>query len=120
MSGHAVNGPDESAVRAALELIVDPCSIATGVPISLVEMGLVKEIISSNGHVTIVLRLTSPICWQGANIMGSVERTAGTLPGVRSVKCVLDPAGEWMPAMMAPGARARLRKLRPIAKEPSP
>jgi metal-sulfur cluster biosynthetic enzyme len=117
MSSHAVNGPDESAVRNALELIVDPCSIATGVPISLVEMGLVKEITSADGDVTIVLRLTSPICWQGANILSGVEKAVGTLPGVRSVKCILDPAGEWMPDMMSPGARARLRKLRPIAKE---
>jgi metal-sulfur cluster biosynthetic enzyme len=117
MSAHAVNGPDESAVRAALELIVDPCSIATGVPISLVEMGMVKEITATQGDVTIVLRLTSPICWQGANILESVEKAAAMVPGVRSVKCVLDPAWEWMPEMMSPGARARLRKLRPIARE---
>jgi metal-sulfur cluster biosynthetic enzyme len=120
MSEHAVDGPDESAVRTALESIVDPCSIATGVPISLVEMGLVKQITSADGHVTIVLRLTSPICWQGANILESVEKAAGTLPGVRSAKCILDPAGEWMPAMMSPAAHARLRKLRPTAKESSP
>jgi metal-sulfur cluster biosynthetic enzyme len=120
MSGHAAHGPDESAVRAALELIVDPCSIATGVPISLVGMGLVKEITSADGHVTIVLRLTSPVCWQGANILGGVEKAVGTLPGVRSIRCVLEPAGEWTPDMMSPAARARLRKLRPIAKEYSP
>jgi metal-sulfur cluster biosynthetic enzyme len=119
MDEHAVNEPGEDAVRNALELIVDPCSIATGVPISLVQMGLVKEITSAGGDVTIILRLTSPICWQGANILRSVEEAAGTLAGVRSVKCILDPAGEWMPDMMSPDARARLRKLRPLSKVPS-
>jgi metal-sulfur cluster biosynthetic enzyme len=120
MSGGRVDGPDESAIRAALERIVDPCSIATGVPISLVEMGLVKEITSSDGDVTIVLQLTSPICWQGANILSSVDQAVGALPGARSVKCVLDPAAQWMPDMMSPAAQARLRKVRPIAKEHSP
>lgn len=120
MSDSGLDGPDESEVRAALALIVDPCSIATGVPINLVEMGLIKEISAVTGHVRIILRLTSPICWQGANILSRVEAAAGALPGVRSIQCVLDPAGEWMPEMMSAAARARLRRLRPISQEVPP
>jgi metal-sulfur cluster biosynthetic enzyme len=107
----------EEAVRHALENVVDPCSIATGVPISLADMGLIKELNWSGGEVTLVLRLTSPICWQAANIMSAVERAVTTVPGVRSVNCTLDPGTEWMPSMMSAGARERLRRIRPLHKE---
>lgn len=107
----------EAAVRQALENVVDPCSIATGVPISLADMGLIKELRWLDGEVKLVLQLTSPICWQAANILSAVERTAMSVPGVRSVHCTLDPTSEWMPSMMSAGARERLRRIRPLHKE---
>jgi metal-sulfur cluster biosynthetic enzyme len=107
----------EAAVRQALENVVDPCSIATGVPISLADMGLIKELRWLDGDVQLVLQLTSPICWQAANILSAVERTVKSVPGVRTVRCTLDPAGEWMPSMMSAGARERLRRIRPLHKE---
>jgi metal-sulfur cluster biosynthetic enzyme len=107
----------EEAIRQALENVVDPCSIATGVPISLGDMGLIKELHWLAGDVKLVLRLTSPICWQAANILDAVERAVMTVPGVRSVNCTLDPGTEWMPSMMSAGARERLRRIRPLHKE---
>ena len=108
--------PDVAAIRAALERIVDPCSIATGLPISLPDMGMVKAIeIGEDGVVHVELRLTSPICWQAANIIAQVEETLAQAPGVTKVVCTVDPAAEWMPDMMAPSARAGLRRLRPMA-----
>jgi metal-sulfur cluster biosynthetic enzyme len=107
--------PEISAIHAALGRIVDPCSIATGVPISLASMGMVKSVTELAGAVHITLTLTSPICWQASNILASIEATVGALPGVASVTCSLVP-GEWMPDMMAPEARERLRRLRPIPK----
>jgi metal-sulfur cluster biosynthetic enzyme len=106
----------EEAVRQALEGVVDPCSIATGAPISLAEMGLIKELHWWGGEVKLVLQLTSPICWQAANILSAVERTVMSVPGVRSVDCTLDPTSEWMPSMMSAAARERLRRLRPPHK----
>jgi metal-sulfur cluster biosynthetic enzyme len=115
-----VSGTDvdrEDVVRQALESVVDPCSIATGVPISLAEMGLIKELRWLDGEVKLVLQLTSPICWQAANILSAVERAVMSVPGVRSVHCTLDPTSEWMPSMMSAGARERLRRIRPVHKE---
>jgi metal-sulfur cluster biosynthetic enzyme len=106
----------EAAVRQALENVVDPCSIATGVPISIADMGLIKELRWLDGEVKLVLQLTSPICWQAANILSAVEHTVMSVPGVRSVHCTLDPTSEWMPSMMSAGARARLRRIRPLHK----
>jgi metal-sulfur cluster biosynthetic enzyme len=105
---------DLAAIYEALSRVVDPCSIATGVPISLADMGLVQEVIEEEGTVRITLMLTSPVCWQAANIIAMVEDTVGALPGVVSVSCVLNPHAEWMPDMMNPEVRAKLRMLRPL------
>ena len=108
---------DHQQVWSALERVVDPCSIATGAPISLVEMGMVKQIHRGWDDVRIVLRLTSPICWQAANIVAKVEEVVGALPGVATVTCEIDPNSDWMPDMIDPEARRRLRALRPLAEK---
>jgi metal-sulfur cluster biosynthetic enzyme len=104
----------EPQIRQALEKVVDPCSIATGVPINLVAMGMVKEVCWEGGNVRVVLRLTSPICWQAVNILRQVELQVSRLDGVRAVTCMLDPLAEWTPQMMDGASRERLRALRPL------
>lgn len=101
------------AIWTALERVVDPCSIATGAPINLVDMGMIKDIANDAGDVRIELRLTSPICWQAGNIITKVEEVIALLPGVRSVTCALSPVSDWMPDMMAASARARLKRQLP-------
>jgi metal-sulfur cluster biosynthetic enzyme len=112
--------PEELGISLgkALDGIVDPCSIATGVPINLREMGLVKSFGVEDGHAHVTLRLTSPFCWQATNIVGEVERGLGEVEGVVSVTCEIDPAADWMPDMMAEGAQTRLRRARPLATHP--
>jgi metal-sulfur cluster biosynthetic enzyme len=106
----------EQPIWAALRRVVDPCSIAAGTPINLVEMGLVKDVAVDDGTARVVLRVTSPICWQAANIIAAVEEGIGAIPGIRSVTCTIDAGCDWMPSMMAPDAQARLRRLRPLAE----
>jgi metal-sulfur cluster biosynthetic enzyme len=75
---------------------------------------MVKEISDEDGAVRITLRLTSPICWQAANIVAMVEEKVGAVAGVSSIECKLDHASEWMPDMMSAHAQARLRQVRPF------
>ena len=50
-------------VLAQLDEIEDPCSVASGTPMGLVEMGLVDSVnVSAGGLVEVNLRLTSPLC----------------------------------------------------------
>ncbi len=100
------------SVEAALARVVDPCSIATGVPISLPEMGLVERIEIDEGAVAVTLRLTSPICLQVGNIVSAVEERIGSIEGVTSARCEVNPAGEWLPTMMSTTAREELRRRR--------
>lgn len=102
-------------VRAALGRVVDPCSIATGAPISIPDMGLVKDISISNGCVKVVLQLTSPWCFQVDIIIEAVKARVAELEGVDEVQCEIDSAAEWTPDMIAPSARAALRRIRPLS-----
>jgi metal-sulfur cluster biosynthetic enzyme len=106
---------DTTAIQAALDQVVDPCSIATGLPISLTDMGMVMGVaLNEDGVAHVELRLTSPVCWQAANIIAQVEQVVSRVPGVGRVICTVDPASEWTPDMMAAGPRAELRRLRPM------
>jgi metal-sulfur cluster biosynthetic enzyme len=101
-------------VREALMRVVDPCSIATGIPLTLFEMGMVEEIAVKDGRVTITLVLTSPVCWQAGNIIQAVETSVGRVPGIASVACTVNHDSAWLPGRMDPGARLRLRAARPV------
>lgn len=107
----------DQAIWDALQRVVDPCSIATGVPISLVDMGIVKTVSFDDGAVHVLLRLTSPVCWQAANILAKVEEVVGAEPEVTSVTCEIDPLSDWMPDMIRPDIRQRLRAVRPLANQ---
>jgi metal-sulfur cluster biosynthetic enzyme len=109
---------DRAAVTTALGRVIDPCSVATGVPASIVDMGLVQSVDSDNGEIEITLRLTSPICNQVVGIVTAIEREVGSVPGVSSVQCEVDHAAEWWPHMVADSVQQRLRELRPLALSP--
>ena len=104
-------------VREALAGVVDPCSIATGIPLTLFEMGMVEDIAIEDGRVTVMLVLTSPVCWQAGNIIQAVEASVGRVPGVASVACTVNHDAGWLPDQMDPGARLRLRAARPVDQQ---
>jgi metal-sulfur cluster biosynthetic enzyme len=110
----STSGPSLEQVRAALECVVDPCSVATGVPLNVLQMGLLRGIEVQGGRVRVKLRLTSPLCFQFAYFQEAIEKAIGQLPGVEGVVCEADHGLEWRPEMIDPGARAKLRRLRPL------
>jgi metal-sulfur cluster biosynthetic enzyme len=105
---------DHAEIWRSLRRVVDPCSIATGVPIDIVNMGLVKAVRRDADRIVVQLRLTSPVCWQAARILSQIEEVLSVVPGVTEIVCNVDPYGEWMPDMITPETRKRLRTLRPV------
>lgn len=101
--------PDlEREIRARLDEIKDPCSLATGNPMGLSEMGLVKDVrISSGGDVAIALRLTSPFCHMIGFFKTETVRLVAALPAVRSVSVSADNGLDWSPSDISPAAAAR-------------
>ena len=95
-------------IAAELDRILDPCSLASGAPMGLVEMGLVDRVdISGSGEVEVHLRLTSPFCHMIGFFHVEAERRLSALAGVRRVEVVADQGLDWSPARISPAAQAR-------------
>lgn len=117
-SSDASTGPDDTTIDPRLVLpistVIDPCSQATGVPLNLLEMGLVRRAVWHGDHVEVDLRLTSPVCWYVAPMMEAVQRAITHHCGVTRVDCTADSGLEWESDMISASARHRLQALRPV------
>ncbi|MCB2052403.1 MAG: DUF59 domain-containing protein [Novosphingobium sp.] len=76
----------KEAILARLDTIPEPCSIAMRDPMSLVEMGLIEDIVlDPQGAVTVTLCLTDPGCVHFNGMRAYIADAITTLPGVNSV-----------------------------------
>lgn len=114
-----ITGSSLDPLRAALRRVVDPCSIATGVPVDLLDMGLVKDLRLDDGAAHVELIVTSPLCTQIGLIADRVREVLAEVDGVGSVEVTVDARAQWWPGMMAASARQRLRAVRPLPVVPT-
>ena len=77
----------EDEVVSRLHGITDPCSAATNVPLSIVEMGMVEKVEIASGNVVIALRMTSPFCHALPYFEMEVERVLAGIPGIDAIRC---------------------------------
>lgn len=98
-----MNSPDPPAILAALRQVVDP-----ELNCNLVDLGLVYSTEVRDGHVHVVMTLTTAGCPMHESLVEGVRTALRALEGVRevTVQVVWDPP--WSPAMMTPEGRARL------------
>ena len=96
------------AVRA-LSGVFDPCCREKG--ISVVDMGLLRSVETTDGHVRVELLLTSGWCPFAASVLTDVEEAIGAQPGIDSceVEIVWDEA--WTTDRLSPSAVRKLRFL---------
>lgn len=102
---------------AALDDIVDPCSQAAGVPVGIVEMGLVTRVevrpVDDGGvDVAVAIGVTDPTCWMGAVFVAEALRRLHDLGGVRQVDVGVDAELDWTESHMDATARDRLARAR--------
>jgi len=103
----------ERAVRAALHEVYDPCSQAWQRPLSLPDLGLVREVAAdAAGRVTVRVSLTVPFCMAVHTIMQAVEARVGAVPGVTTVDVQIDTNTPWSLAAMSETGRVRLEARR--------
>ncbi|QSQ18413.1 metal-sulfur cluster assembly factor [Myxococcus landrumensis] len=102
----------ESAIRERIQSIPDPCSLATGVPLGIGEMGLIESVVNLEGKVTVRLHITSPMCMMAAYFMREVEQRLQGQEGVESVHVEFDHDLKWTPQDIQPEARERLASRR--------
>jgi metal-sulfur cluster biosynthetic enzyme len=95
-------------VVSRLHAITDPCSAATNVPLSIVEMGMIEDVQFVSGSVAIALRMTSPLCHALPYFQMEIERVLAGMPGIGTVSCTFDHGANWQPDHMSVGARRKL------------
>ena len=107
----------DRTVRAALAEVMDPCSVAFGLPLSLTEMNLVDRVEADDGSVTVWIRLTEPTCMFSFDIAERArERVRAALGDRLAVRVRLttfaDADAIWTEEHMTPQARRRLAAFR--------
>jgi metal-sulfur cluster biosynthetic enzyme len=107
----------ESRIRDCLHQIKDPCSVATGYPLHLEEMGLVKsvEVNAETGHAVVDLRLTSPTCVMVGYFVTEIQKlVTEAIPEIDEVTVLFDRGFDWTPDMMSEEVRrARAARFAP-------
>jgi len=103
-------------VISRLHEITDPCSAATRVPLSIVEMGMVENVGLAPGKVTIAFRMTSPLCHALPYFQMEVERVLAGIPGIEDIACTFDHGGNWHPDNITPGAQLKLAERREFVR----
>jgi metal-sulfur cluster biosynthetic enzyme len=106
----------QDAVLSRLHDVIDPCSAATNVPLSIVEMGMVDSVEFASGTVAIALRMTSPLCHALPYFEMEIERVLAGIPGIDGVTCSFDHGAEWQPDNMTSGARQKLAARREFVR----
>jgi metal-sulfur cluster biosynthetic enzyme len=106
----------EAEVRAALDAVVDPCSVVAGAPAGLVQMGLVRALELSEGDagatIRLRIRVTEPGCLMGASFAAQARAQLERLDGVARVEIELDHANDWMPSDIDRDYQRRLDAVR--------
>jgi metal-sulfur cluster biosynthetic enzyme len=94
---------NEEAVRTALRKVKDP-----ELNLSIIDLGLVYEVVVEGAEVRVQMTLTSPGCPSGPEIMMEAQRAIEALDGVTSAAVELVWSPYWTPERIDPKVRAYL------------
>ncbi len=108
----------DEQIAAVLDAVLDPCSVAAGAPLSLMDMGLVRGWeVGDLGDLTVRLRVTSPLCTMAGHFIEDAQQRLSALAQLRSVEVVVDPALDWSPDRISPKGQKLLDRRRQLAQQ---
>jgi len=93
----------EETVRQALRTVKDP-----ELNLSIIDLGLVYDVVVEDGAVHIRMTLTSPGCPAGPQIMNDIHKTLRPLEGVKDVDIEIVWEPYWTPEQIDPKIRAMM------------
>ena len=103
-------------VTAALDEVLDPCSIGRGVPAGLPDMGMVvyADVSAADGSTTLdlVLRMTAPGCTFQPYFEQQVRARLAQVPGLDRVELSWSEEWDWSNEDMSERLTDRLRAKR--------
>ena len=86
--------PTEEQIREALRPVIDP-----EIGMSVVDMGMIREIVVNGDQVEVKMTLTAPFCPLAGMITEQVRRAAASVEGVKEARVTL-LAEPWNPQWM--------------------
>jgi metal-sulfur cluster biosynthetic enzyme len=94
----------DSRIRAALDQVMDPCSVAAGRPLSLLAMGLVPgwEMRGSTLHIR--FGVTFAGCTMAPHFLEAARTLLLQIDGIDAVDAVVDTSFVWVPEQVPPPA----------------
>jgi metal-sulfur cluster biosynthetic enzyme len=108
-----------TAIKEALDTVVDPCSRMNGTWMSLMELGMIDSVATRNaGGVLIKLLLDDPTCAYLYEIQRAVRTAALSVPDVSHVEIEVVYDRIWTEDLLSARGREKLRASR--ARPPSP
>jgi metal-sulfur cluster biosynthetic enzyme len=93
-------------IWGVLDRVKDPCMQAAGLDISLVGLGIIKNVAVDDASVTVTLGLTEPGCGFTHILMTHVEDAIKPLVAPRPLTVAFDWKNAWHEDLMAPEARS--------------
>lgn len=91
----------DADIRKVFSEIYDPCSIAAGRPISLLDMGLVLGWTLEDGHLIVTMCTTFAGCTMAPKFTEEAEPKLAVLENVTSAAVIIDPTFFWTPDRMS-------------------
>lgn len=95
-------------VRAALHEVMDPCLVAAGHPMSILDLGLITRVREDAGTIEIGITFTEVGCQFTHRVMTSIEDRIRALGRHHDVRVVPDWRPGWTELRMGDRARAAL------------
>jgi metal-sulfur cluster biosynthetic enzyme len=110
------NGCDrelDRKIEEALDRVLDPCSCGMGNPVSVRELGLVRDwAFDDDGHLTVRMCVTAPACQMGPVILEGARRRLEEIPEVKVADCWIDASVFWSPDLVSERGREKMEARR--------
>ncbi len=100
-------------VMAALDSVLDPCSVFNRTHLSLVELGMVDRVtVGDDGRVHVLLFLDDPTCIFFFEIYRMLAEAVSQVHGVTGVEVEVKADEVWTEERMSSSGRSRLAQIR--------
>jgi metal-sulfur cluster biosynthetic enzyme len=114
VTGAVSTSVDRDTVERVLNGVVDPCSVTSGCPAGLVDMGLVRRIDIERRpagiSVSVALAVTHPFCAMAAVFVNEARIRLAELEAVDAVDVDLDTSLVWTDELLSPDYAARRQR----------
>jgi metal-sulfur cluster biosynthetic enzyme len=97
--------PAVAAVWELLGSVADPCHALSGHDLSIVDLGLINDVVRDGDAITVSVTFTDPSCVFSYQIIMDMEDLAARLDGVSAITVTSDPFPLWTEDRLSPKAK---------------